>query len=88
MLPRERVLVVDDVLTTGGSVREVMAAVREMGGEVVGVGVLVDRAQGEMDLGVPLYSCHRLSIPTYAPGECPLCQAGQPLIKPGGNSPR
>ncbi len=83
--PGERVLVVDDILTTGGSVREVVAAVRRSGGEPVAVAVLVDRSDGQHGLDVPVFALGRLSIPTYAPEECPLCRAGVPLVKPGGS---
>jgi orotate phosphoribosyltransferase len=82
--PGERTLVVDDVLTTGGSIHEVIAEVKRLGGEVVGVGVLVDRSQGEIDFGVPLFSCYRTPVISYAPEDCPLCAAKVPLIKPGG----
>lgn len=82
----ERVLVVDDVLTAGGSVREVMAAVRELGGKVAGIGVLVDRSEGELHLGAPLFGCHRAAEVTYSPDECPLCASGLPLTKPGSGS--
>lgn len=81
----ERVLVVDDVLTTGSSVVDVIAAVQAQGGVVVGVGVLIDRSPGESDLGYPLFYCHRVSIPTYSPDECPLCAQGIPLTVPGGS---
>lgn len=81
--PGERVLVVDDVLTTGGSLRDVLDAVRRALGEVVAAAVLVDRSAGGIDLGVPLFCCHRLSIPTYPPEGCPLCAQGLPLVKPG-----
>ena len=77
--PGERVLVVDDVLTTGGSVRDVLDAVRDLGGEVIGVGVLIDRAGGEVDFGVPFFACLALDLPTYAPTDCPLCKQGVPL---------
>jgi orotate phosphoribosyltransferase len=84
----ERVLVVDDVLTTGGSVREVMAEVKRRGGRLIGLGVLVDRSQGEVDFGTSLFSCLRTVVPTYKPEECPLCGEGKPLVKPGsGESP-
>ena len=90
----ERALVVDDVLTTGTSVLEVIKAVDRYGGEIAGVGVLIDRSQGEVNLvrpadsdtslgGVPFFSCHQVFIPTYAPEECPLCAQGIPLTKPG-----
>ena len=75
----ERVLVVDDVLTTGGSVRDVLKAVRELGGEVIGVAVLVDRSAGSVDLGFPLFACLELDLPTYPPDDCPLCKKGIPL---------
>jgi len=81
--PGEKVLIVDDILTTGGSVNEVIAAVKKLGGIVVGVGVLVLRAVKEPDFGVPLYACHRTPVITYPPDKCPLCAAGIPLVKPG-----
>ena len=81
----ERVLIVDDILTTGGSIREVMAAVANQGGILVGVGVLVDRSEEKVDLGVPIFSCHRAIIPTYTPQNCPLCAAQIPLVKPGSS---
>ena len=77
--PGDRVLVVDDVLTTGGSVREVMDAVRARGAEVVGVGMLVDRTGGAVDFGVPFYACITLDIVSWEPAECPLCAQGVPL---------
>jgi orotate phosphoribosyltransferase len=80
----ERVLIVDDILTTGSSIREVMAAVKKLGGIVVGIGVLVDRSEEEMDFGVPLFSCHRSPAVTYSPEDCPLCAAKIPLVRPGG----
>lgn len=83
----ERVLVVDDILTTGSSLRDVLAEVRRLGGEVVGVAVLIDRSNGKVDFGVPLFSLHQLFIPTYEPDECPLCTAGVPLNKPGSSEP-
>jgi orotate phosphoribosyltransferase len=76
----DRVLVVDDVLTTGGSIREVIAAVRARGADVTGVGVLVDRAAGEVDFGVPLFACLTVDIASWAPAECPLCKQGVPLV--------
>ncbi len=81
----ERVLVVDDILTTGGSVRETLDAVTSRGGLVAGVGVLVDRSEKPVDFGVPLFSCLRsVPPPTYTAENCPLCTAGVPLVKPGG----
>jgi len=79
----ERTLVVDDVLTTGGSVQEVILLVRQKGGKIIGVGVLVDRSQEGVDLGVPLFSCYRTSAPNYRPEDCPLCAKKVPLVEPG-----
>ena len=81
--PAERVLVVDDILTTGGSVREVISEVKRKGGQLIGIGVLVDRSEGAVDFGVPLFSCYKTSVPTYRPEECPLCRKGMPVVKPG-----
>ncbi len=78
----ERVLVVDDILTTGGSIREVMTAVTNRGGIVVGVGVLVDRSEQPVNFGVTFFSCHRATAQTYTPQNCPLCAAQMPLVKP------
>ena len=82
--PGERVLVVDDILTTGSSVLEVVDAVREAGGTVVGIGVMVDRSEKKREFSVPFFSCLRAATATYAPDKCPLCAAGIPLVKPGG----
>ena len=83
--PGERVLIVDDILTTGNSIGEVMAAVTKQGGTVIGIGVLVDRAEQRIEFGVPLFSCYRSITPTYTPQDCPLCAARIPLVKPGGS---
>jgi len=77
--PGDRVLVVDDVLTTGGSVREVVDAVLARGAEVVGVGMLVDRTNGSVDFGVPFFACIALEIASWEPSECALCKQGIPL---------
>ena len=81
--PGERVLVVDDILTTGGSVRDTLAALERHGVEVAGVGVLVDRSGGAVDFGVPLVPLLTVDIATYPPADCPLCRDGLPLVKPG-----
>ena len=86
--PGERVLIVDDILTTGSSIVEVMSAVARGGGEVIGIGVLVDRSEQGIEFGVPLFSCLRSITPVYQPSDCPLCAARIPLVKPGsGQSP-
>ncbi|MFQ5933725.1 MAG: orotate phosphoribosyltransferase [Dehalococcoidia bacterium] len=79
----EKVLVVDDILSTGGSVLEVLEAVKKAKGEVVGAGVLIDRTAGKIELGAPLYSCYQLEVPAYRSEECPQCAAGEPLVRPG-----
>jgi orotate phosphoribosyltransferase len=77
--PGEKTLIVDDVLTTGGSVREVIDAVRAAGGEPIGVAVLVDRTGAKADFGLPFFACMSLDVASYAPDECPLCRAGVPI---------
>ncbi len=80
----ERVLIVDDILTTGDSIRQVMVAVTSQGGTVIGIGVLVDRSEQTIDFGAPLFSCLRSKTATYPPEVCPLCAKQIPLVKPGG----
>jgi len=82
--PVERVLIIDDILTTGDSIRQVMAAVTRQGGIIVGIGVLVDRSEQKIEFGVPIFSCHRSVTITYPPQDCPLCAAKIPLVRPGG----
>ncbi len=84
--PDERVLIVDDIMTTGGSIRETVRAVDKLSGAIIGIGVLVDRSQEKIDFNVPLFSCLRSPTIAYPPEECPLCAANIPLIKPGGQS--
>lgn len=82
--PQDRVVLVEDVITTGGSLREVAALVRAAGADVVGVGSLVDRSSGrDLAFGAPLEALVTVEVPTYAPSECPLCEQGVPLVKPG-----
>lgn len=83
----ERVLVVDDILTTGGSVAKTIELVREASAELVGVGVLADRSGEKIDLGAPLAALLTLQIPRYDPADCPLCRAGIPLAKRGSSGP-
>jgi orotate phosphoribosyltransferase len=82
--PGERVLIVDDVLTTGGSIIEVIDAVKKLKGDIIGIGVLVDRSEKTKDFGAPLFSCVRSEAVTYHPGDCPLCASGVPLVRLGG----
>ena len=79
----ERFLVVEDVITTGGSVKEVIEVIRRAGGFVVGAGVLVDRSGGSAEFDVPTASLLRVPAMSFSPEECPLCQQGLPFIKPG-----
>ena len=79
----ERVLVVDDIMTTGGSLQETIDAVRAAGAQVVGAAVLVDRSGGAASLDVQLHALWTVDIPTFAPGDCPQCAEGVPLTKPG-----
>lgn len=78
-----RVLVVDDILTTGGSIRECMDVIERKGARLVGVGVLGDRSAGKIDFGVPLAAALAVAVETYHPEECPLCAQGIAITKPG-----
>ena len=84
--PGQKVLVVEDVVTTGGSVREVIDIVRKNGGEVVGLGVIVDRTGGKIEFGVSLESVISMEVISYEADECPLCKEGLPLVKPGSRA--
>lgn len=84
--PGARVLVVEDTITTGGSVREVIELVRQNGGEVVGVGSVVDRSNGSVDFGVPLHAAVAMEVLSYDEAECPLCKQGAPIVKPGSRA--
>jgi orotate phosphoribosyltransferase len=83
IFPGEKALVVEDVITTGGSVQEVIEAVEANGGEIVGVGCLVDRSGGKARFSVPLDSLAQMEVVTYQPQQCPLCAKGIELAKPG-----
>lgn len=83
----QKVLVVEDVVTTGGSVKEVIDIVKAAGGEVVGAGVLVDRSNGQVDLGVKLVPVLSMEVVSYAADECPMCKAGEgEPYKPGSRN--
>jgi len=84
--PGQRVLVVEDIVTTGGSVQEVLDCVRAAGGEIVGVGLLVDRSGGKATFDVRTEALLTLNIETYEPEACPLCQQGMDLVKPGSRT--
>lgn len=84
-IPRgARVLVAEDVITTGGSVREVIDLVEEAQGQVVGIAVLVDRSNGKIDFGKKLVAALSLEVVSYEEAQCPICKDGNiPLVKPG-----
>jgi len=81
--PEDRVLVVEDVVTTGGSCLEVVELAQSMGATVVGVGVIVDRTGGKLDVGLPFKSLVSMEIASFLPEDCPLCAQGLPVVKPG-----
>lgn len=84
-LPKgSKVVVAEDVITTGGSVKEVMEIVKEQGSEVIGVAVLVDRSNGTIDFGVKLDAALTVEVQSWDPATCPLCEKGEAeLVKPG-----
>ena len=79
----ERVLIVEEVITTGGSVLEVRDTVEERGGEAVGLASIVNRSGGRFKPGVSYYYCIKMEIPIYSPESCPFCKTGSPVVKPG-----
>ncbi len=81
--PGTRVLVVDDILTTGGSLRETLTALSSHPVEVAAVAVLVDRSGGAADLGLPYVALATMDIATWDVRDCPLCRRGEPIVKPG-----
>jgi len=86
LAPGEKVLVVEDVVTTGGSTRETIEVARAAGAVVVGAAAIVDRSGGQQRLDVPFHALVDISLPTYSPESCPLCLAGQPVVKPGSRT--
>jgi orotate phosphoribosyltransferase len=79
----DRVLVIEDVLTTGGSTRETMQVATAAGGHVVGAASIVDRSGGKSALPVPFHALLEVDLPAYEPALCPLCAKGLPVVKPG-----
>ena len=82
----ERILVVEDVITTGGSTRECIAALELRGGKVVGAASIIDRSNGAADVGVPRISLVSLEVSSYKTEDCPLCANGEEVIKPGSRT--
>jgi orotate phosphoribosyltransferase len=81
--PGEKLVVVEDVITTGGSTREVIEVVRGLGAIPVAAGSIIDRSGGAADLGIPRAALETFSVPVYEPEQCPMCQKGEPVTKPG-----
>lgn len=84
--PGERVVIVEDVVTTGGSTRETIDVARGAGAQVVGAGAIIDRSGGAQQLDVPFFALAAVSLPAYEPERCPLCLAGEPVVKPGSRT--
>ena len=83
LIPGERVLVVEDVVTTGGSVFEVAELVKRGEAKLAGVGYIVDRSNGRINFDAKHFSVLQLDVVAYKPDECPLCKEGVPVVKPG-----
>jgi orotate phosphoribosyltransferase len=81
--PGEVAVVVEDVVTTGGSSREVIDLLKDAGARVIGAGSIIDRSGGAADLGVPRVALKTTQVLSYSPDDCPLCRAGNPVVKPG-----
>jgi len=79
----ERTLIVDDILTTGGSIKEVIQLVKKHEGKIGGIGLLLDRSGGKVKFDYPLKALATTEVTNYRPEECPMCKRGEPLIKPG-----
>jgi orotate phosphoribosyltransferase len=81
--PGETAVIVEDVITTGGSSREVIDILKDAGARVLGAGSIIDRSGGAVDLGVPRVALKTLEVVAYSPEDCPLCRSGSPVVKPG-----
>src|ERR1700675_1425718 len=86
--PGERVLVIEDVWTTGGSTREAIGVVEQEGGLAVAAGALIDRSGGPLELNIPASALLEMDVPSYEPDDCPLCRAGGIAIRPGSRFSR
>jgi len=80
---KDKVLIVEDVVTTGLSTKEVIEVVRSYGSKIVGVGCLVDRSSEKIDFGARFEALIKVNVPTFEPASCPLCKDGIPAVKPG-----
>lgn len=81
--PGETIIVVEDVITTGGSTRETIDTLRDAGARVVGAASIIDRSGGRADVGVPRFALATRDVPSVAPAACPACQRGEVAVKPG-----
>jgi len=81
--PNTRAVIVEDVITTGGSTREVIDIVRDFGAIPVAAGSIIDRSGGAVDLGIPRAALETLNVVSHQPADCPMCAAGEPVVKPG-----
>src|SRR5579875_2470203 len=79
----EPVVVIEDVITTGGSTRDVIRVVEQAGGRAIAAGSIIDRSNRRVDLGIPRVALETLNPVTYDPSDCPLCREGLPVVKPG-----
>ena len=86
MKPGERIVVVEDVITTGGSTRECIDVLKAAGGNVIGAASVIDRSNGLADVGVPRFSLVNLEVPAYRPEDCPMCAEGTTAAKPGSRT--
>jgi orotate phosphoribosyltransferase len=86
LAPDDRVLVVEDVMTTGGSTRETIEVAKAAGGQVVGTASIVDRSGGTIRFDVPFTALLEIALPTYEADQCPLCAQGLAVVKPGSRS--
>ena len=86
LTPGENVVVVEDVVTTGGSLGETIEIARGAGAKVLAAGSIIDRSGGGADLGVPRAALHTMKVQAYPPGDCPLCLEGTPAVKPGSRA--
>jgi orotate phosphoribosyltransferase len=84
--PGETAVVIEDVITTGGSTREVIESLRARGARVLAGGSIIDRSGGKVDLGVPRAALDTLVVDSYPPESCPLCAQGIPVVKPGSRA--
>ena len=86
LLPGEKVLVVEDVVTTGGSTQETINVARAAGATVVGAAAIIDRSGGKQRIDVPFHALATIALPAYPPESCPLCAEGTPVVKPGSRT--